>query len=107
MNFAREMIRDHQQANQRLQSIARSAGMMVPSQMLETEREKMSQLRDADEDEIDEVYGRLQIAAHVATINLFERCAQICENDELKSFARDTLPTLREHHQDVQRIANR
>ena len=46
----------------------------------------------------------MQIDAHQKAVALFESYAAAGENDDLKKWAGDTLPTLKEHLEEVQNL---
>lgn len=55
--------------------------------------------------EFDREYVQMSIAAHKKSIEKFERASQYLDDAELKNFASTTLPKLREHLAEAQRLA--
>jgi predicted outer membrane protein len=62
-------------------------------------RESMEKLSKLSGPEFDREYMRQQLKAHEKAISLFEREANSGKDPELKAFASNTLPALREHQQ--------
>ena len=103
--FAQTMIRDHSQANERLEQLADSKGVELPKEMMPAQMQMIEQLRSAQGDQFTQLYEQQQQQAHRDTIALFERCAQQCQDAEVRSYAATTLPTLRQHMRHVQQMA--
>jgi putative membrane protein len=96
-HFARHMIKDHSQANQKLMSLADSKGVTLPSSpsMMQMHmRNKLTKLQGA---ELDRAYMAQSVKDHESTISLFEGAAQNAKDPQIRRFAADTLPTLRHH----------
>ena len=51
--------------------------------------------------EFDRAYHAAQLTAHNEAVALFERASKNLDNAELKNFATETLPTLKDHHKMV------
>ncbi|HYE03398.1 MAG TPA: DUF4142 domain-containing protein [Phycisphaerales bacterium] len=94
---AQHMIHDHTRANERLRLLARRHGVAVPDQMLPKHARMVEELRNAGNRDLNAAWTHQQIAAHHEAIELFERARQEVDNPELRQFAAETLPTLREH----------
>lgn len=96
-DFARMMIEDHGKANRKLSDLAQQVGCPVPKEMNREQRADLDDMRRLDGQEFERRYHATQVAAHDQAIELFERAARECEDKNLRAFANDTLPTLREH----------
>lgn len=96
--FAERMIQDHTKANQELKEIARNANMEVADDPTLMDRAKALMLKLRDGESFDEAYIKNQINAHEEAIELFERASQ-SDNAEIRAFASEKLPKLREHLQ--------
>jgi putative membrane protein len=97
LEFARMMVKDHTAANEQLKAIAQDKKLEVSddAQLLDKAKAMILELRNAGS--FDQAYANNQVKAHEATIKLFEEQAADGEDADLKAFASDTLPKLREH----------
>jgi putative membrane protein len=96
--FANRMIEDHTKANNELKDIARQQNLEVADDPTLMDQAKAMILSIRDNESFDEAYIENQINAHEETIELFERASH-SDNDAIRAFAREKLPTLREHLQ--------
>lgn len=103
VDFAQRMMIDHRKANQELEGIAAELGIPIAPDMAPKHRELMNRIEAAPAGEVSELYLNIQRQAHEEAIELFERCASECESERLRTFATQTLPTLRSHLDHVQR----
>lgn len=96
--FANRMIQDHTKANKELKEIAKQQDLEVADDATLMDKAKAMMLSIRDDESFDEAYIENQINAHEQAIELFERASH-SDNDAIKAFAREKLPTLREHLQ--------
>ncbi|MBX8533025.1 DUF4142 domain-containing protein [Pseudomonas cichorii] len=96
-SFADKMVKDHTAANNKLKALAESKNLEVSSdaQMMDKAKSMILELRSAKS--FDQAYANNQVKAHEEAIALFEEEAANGEDAELKAFAADTLPKLKEH----------
>lgn len=97
-DFANQMIQDHTKANQELKEIARQEDLDISDDPTLMDQAKAMMLSIRDGESFDEAYIKNQINAHEQTIELFERASH-SDNSAIQAFAREKLPTLREHLQ--------
>ena len=95
--FAERMIQDHSKANRQLESIAGSWGIFLPSEAGETLQEPMKKLSGLSGKNFDRAYAQAMVKDHEKAVKLFEQCERQCANQEVREFAKQTLPVLREH----------
>jgi putative membrane protein len=96
-SFGARMVQDHSKANDKLKQIAGAEGVQLPAKLdksAETEIDKLQKLSGA---EFDAEYMKHQVSGHKKVIKEFEEEAKSGKNADIKRFATDTLPTLREH----------
>jgi putative membrane protein len=97
--FGRRMETDHSKANEELKQAASQAGLSLPSEMSASDRatyERLSKLHGAA---FDRAYAQAMVTDHEKDIAAFERESRSGQNEAIKSFAQQTLPTLKEHLQ--------
>ncbi|MBJ6126810.1 DUF4142 domain-containing protein [Microvirga splendida] len=103
--FAQRMIQDHTAAGDRLQSMVQGMqGVTMPSSLDQRHQQMLQTLQNASGPGFDRNYVQLQIGAHRDAVALYDQYAQNGDNQQLKQFAQQTLPTLREHLQQAQQI---
>jgi putative membrane protein len=103
--FARRMLEDHTKANKELNRIADSKAIRPAAQMDKKHRaltDKLATLHGAD---FDQEYVKHLISDHKEAVALFQREAKEGQDPDLKKFAADTLPILREHLKQARKIA--
>ncbi|WP_280139394.1 DUF4142 domain-containing protein [Microvirga massiliensis] len=105
--FAHSMVQDHTAAGDKLKSAAQGVpGATVPTSLDQPHQQMVQTLQSASGPGFDRDYIQMQVTAHQDAVNLFDQYAQNGDNQQLKQFAQQTLPTLREHLQSVERILN-
>src|SRR5688572_1204984 len=97
-NLAAALVRDHTQANQKLQQIASSKSITADQKEQAKHQKHMDQLKSKSGAEFDKEFVRMALKHHKKDIAEFERCQNLTDQ-ELKSFINETLPKLRQHQQ--------
>jgi putative membrane protein len=105
--FAQRMVTDHGQASQQLQQIASNRKLELP-QMMPTEaqeqHDKLSRLSGA---QFDREYMRIMVQDHQKDIAEFQKAMNEVQDNDLKQFIQQTLPTMQEHLKMAQEIAGK
>jgi putative membrane protein len=95
--FANRMIKDHSKANQQLESIAKSRNIVLPSEPGEKLQKAMKKLSGLSGKNFDQAYAEDMVQDHEEAVKLFQDYQREGTNQELREFAKQTLPTLQEH----------
>ena len=95
--FAQRMVDDHGKNNTELAALARSEGIDLPTGLDDKHLKMKAELEAKSGAEFDRAYMDGMVKGHDEMIALFEQCAGGTKDDDIKSFADATLPTLREH----------
>jgi putative membrane protein len=95
--FGQRMVQDHGQANQKLMAIVEQKDIQLPQELPEDAQQKYQELQRLSDAEFDEAYMDEMVKDHEKDVALFEQQAQSGEDPDLRAFAEETLPTLREH----------
>ena len=100
-NLAAALVRDHTQANQKLQQIASAKNITLDPKGEEHAKHQkhVEQLKGKTGAEFDKEFVRMVLKHHKKGIAEFERCQNQLNDSELKSFISETLPKLRQHQQ--------
>ena len=102
--FAKQMIADHKKADMKLKETVQSGKLdtSLTDQPLDAKHQAViDALKAEDKTAFDAAYVKAQKDAHKETIDLFEGYAEKGDNAPLKSFAKETLPTLEMHEKHV------
>jgi predicted outer membrane protein len=105
--FAQSMVQDHTAAGDKLKSATQGIqGVTVPTSLDQPRQQMVQTLQSASGPGFDRDYIQMQVTAHRDAVSLFDQYAQNGDNQQLKQFAQQTLPALREHLQSVEQIQN-
>src|ERR1700761_5872323 len=104
-DFGAMMVKDHSAANDKLQQIASSKGITLPTSSSVGQMAEKAKLKVLSGDTFDKSYVKGQIKAHRDTIALFRKEISSGQDADAKSFATATLPTVRAHLKAVNAIA--
>ena len=102
--FAEHMIADHSKSSEKLMDAAKDAGVTPPTAMLAKHAAKLTEVTTLEGDKFDAAYVDAQVTAHEEAVALFTAYSENGDNAELKAFAAETLPVLKEHLEDVQAL---
>lgn len=101
-DFAQHMVRDHTAADNKLKAAAK--GQNVPTSLDQEHTDKLKQLQQANGGDVTATYVNMQVAGHRQAVQMFENYAQNGDDAALKQYAQQTLPTLREHLQEITQL---
>jgi putative membrane protein len=96
-SFAKQMIQAHSKANDQLRQIAQKGGLQTPVTMGTKNDSEMQKLSKFNGSKFDDAYMRFAIKTHEKAINMFTKEAKEGTDQDLKTFASQTLPTLQHH----------
>lgn len=105
-SFGNEMTDDHTQTSDDLKELIDDEDIKVevPAKLDEEHEANLDKLKGLSGVQFDKEYVRMQIDAHQKAVVLFEAYAAAGENDDVKDWAEDTLPTLKEHLNNAQNL---
>jgi putative membrane protein len=98
-DFGKRMEQDHSKANDELKKIASDKGVQLSSDLDKKHKSKMDKLTKLSGAEFDRQYMRAMVSDHKDDIKKFQNVADKSKDADLKKFASQTLPTLKEHLQ--------
>lgn len=96
-SFGQQMVQDHSNADSKLKSIAQAQNIELSDKLDAKHEAKLAKLRAEQGAAFDKTYTRMMLKDHRQDIREFERASKNVENPQMRSFAEQTLPTLREH----------
>lgn len=106
-NFGQRMVTDHGKANEELKNLAAAEDVTLPTTMDEEAKELQQRLSKLSGAEFDRTYMREMLKDHKKDIAAFERQAEQGDDPDVKKWAAQTLPTLKEHLRLAQETAKK
>ena len=104
-DFGAMMVKDHSAANDKLQVLAASKSISLPTSASIGEMATKAKLDVFSGDTFDKSYIKSQIKDHRGAIALFNKEIASGQDPDAKAFASATLPTLRMHLKKVDALA--
>ncbi|HEY3915976.1 MAG TPA: DUF4142 domain-containing protein [Verrucomicrobiae bacterium] len=95
--LAQMMVTDHQTCNQKLEGIAQAHGVAVDQSLDWINQHEVNRLQKVDTSDFDKDYTKIMLKDHVKAIKMFQKAADEVKDPDVKEFAANTLPTLRNH----------
>jgi putative membrane protein len=97
--FAERMIKDHTQTSKELRALVDTGRVKVslPSGLDPEHQKKLEELKAKSGRDFDRAYDQMQLQAHEEAVALFSNYAMNGDNPDLKVWAAQTLPHLRDH----------
>lgn len=103
--FGQHMIDDHSKANETLKSAMGARGVTVPTTIDPAAQKTYDKLAKLSGAQFDRAYVQDMVKDHREDVKLFQDEAKNGRDPALKQFAQDTLPTLQEHLQTIERLS--
>ena len=105
-DFGEQMVEDHTKTTEDLKEFVKDESIKVemPAGMDERHKEQFNTLKDLSGADFDRAYVPTQVLAHEQAVNLFEDYSKSGDNDALKEWAGDTLPTLKGHLKEAREL---
>jgi putative membrane protein len=94
--FAKRMMADHGKAEAQLMQLVKSGGFQIPREATDSPVEDLM-LKNTPAKDFDRVYVHVMVPTHRQTVQLFEKYALAGKDPQVTSFAKQTLPVLKEH----------
>ncbi len=95
--YSDHLKQDHNQANQDLMGIANRKGIQVPTEMMPRHKATYDRLAGLSGAEFDRQFLQAQVQAHQQAVQLFENASKNAQDPDIKAFAAQYLPALRDH----------
>jgi putative membrane protein len=104
-NYGEMLVKDHSKANDRLTQLATSKGVNLAKEIEPKHAAAMKDIENKSGADFDRAFIQDAIKDHRKDIAKFEKASRDLNDSELKAFATETLPTLRNHLAEAERIA--
>ena len=104
-DFGKMLMDDHGAANKELGELAAARSITLPSRLPKNQQSTLRRLARAPAGKFDRQFvQQIGIEDHRSDIRKFEDAAKTARDPEVKAFAEKSLPTLRKHHAEAQRL---
>ncbi|HTV52405.1 MAG TPA: DUF4142 domain-containing protein [Steroidobacteraceae bacterium] len=97
--FAERMIHDHTKANDELASVAQNLGVELPTKPDRMDEHELMRLQamSGEPAKLDSTYSHTMVQDHKMDIREYEHEVKAAQNPQVRAYAEQTLPTLKEH----------
>jgi putative membrane protein len=102
-SFGQQLVTDHSAANQKLTSLASGMGVTPPTEPSKKQVSNHHKLMKLSGDAFDREFARHMVADHRKDIADYKKAAKM-KDDQIASYATETLPTLEKHLQMAQSL---
>ncbi len=106
-DMAGMIIRDHRDASDKLKTITDAKNIQLDANLDDDHQDKYDDLASKTGRDFDMAYADMMVKSHEKSISKFEKQEEKGEDMELKNFASNTLPTLRNHLEMAKDMQNR
>ena len=104
--FANQMVTDHTKTSNELKALVSSGKVdaQVPDALDSSHQSKLDKLNSVSGNDFSSNFNSMQVSAHKDAVSLFERYSKGGDNADLKEWAAQTLPTLKQHLEMAQNL---
>ena len=103
--FGQRLATDHSQGGQTIRQMASNLKFTLPQELTPEQRNLVSRLENLSGKAFDREYIKEMVADHVKDISEYERAAAQATIAEIKQYASQSLPMLRDHLKQAREIA--
>jgi len=104
--YAERLVKEHQALNNVIAKNATRLKVAVVAGLEPETREKLDKLSKLKGNDLDREYLKRMIADHEKAIKLFESESKSSTDEDLKTVAKNNLPTLRDHLKEARNLAS-
>jgi putative membrane protein len=102
--FAQRMVEDHGKANQQLMSVASQKQVALPNEPGAKHKAETKRLSELNGAAFDAAYMQHMVRDHEKDVAAFQKASQQAADADVKQFAAQALPTLKEHLTEARRV---
>src|ERR1019366_1566447 len=100
--FGKRMVDDHTKAGDQLKGIAEKENIPLPTELNAKDKAQKDRLSKLSGDAFDRAYINHMVMDHKQDVADFQKEANNGQDDAIKNFAQQTLPTLQDHLKQAQ-----
>jgi putative membrane protein len=106
--FAQRLVQDHQKAEQQLQQVAQQMGVSLSAQQLTpVDQAKLQDFEQKQGPQLEMAFAFCEVGDHHTDILMNEYVSQNAQDAQLKQYAQQQVPILREHLQLAEQCSER
>ena len=105
--YGRTLHKDHSKAADELRKIAKSDNLDFPSSLSAKDQEKVEEFQGIEKSSFDKKFVEDMIKDHEKDIREFEDAAKNNDNEDVREWAKKTVPTLRDHLKIAQSLSGK
>jgi putative membrane protein len=103
--FGQKMVDDHGKANDQLKQVASNKGVTIPDKLSAKDAATKARLEKLSGKAFDRAYMRDMVMDHTKDVSEFRTESKSAKDPDVKNFASETLPTLKDHLKQAKSIA--
>jgi putative membrane protein len=103
--FGQRMVDEHSKVNDELRKLATREGVGLPTALSAKNRDLKRRLASLSGGYFDKAYMTDMVTDHKEDVAAFQRESNLARDPQMRSFATQTLPAMREHLKNAQEIA--
>lgn len=102
--FGQMMVTDHSKANTQLKAVAAKKDLTLPATPAEKHQKMIDEMKTKKGADFDKAYVDMMVDDHKEDVSKFEDEAEKGNDADVKEFASKTLPVLKKHLEQIQKI---
>lgn len=102
--YGERMVEEHSKALDKAKSTASGVNVTIPEDLQAKHKTTVDRFSKMSGEEFDRAYMQHMVRDHKKAVNLFERTSKNARNEEVKNYASEALPTLRDHLEQAQKL---
>jgi putative membrane protein len=106
-DFGARMIADHTKAGDELKAMATAKNVVLPATLGEDEQKHLNDMTKMKGADFDKHYIDMMVKDHDKTVSMFEDAAKNANDADVRTWASNILPTLKEHDVAVKAIKDK
>lgn len=91
------LIEAHTKMNADVATLAATKGVMLPTELTEDQRKELEKLAEKTGIDYDKAFTDKMKSKHEDAVKFYEKCAEKCDDAEIKNWASVTAPEVRSH----------
>lgn len=103
--FGQRMVDDHTKANDQLKQVASEKGVTVPDKLSAKDAATKARLEKLSGKAFDRAYMNDMVTDHTKDVSEFRMESKNAKDPDIRNFASQTLPTLKDHLKEAKSIA--
>jgi len=104
--FGQRMVQDHGKAGEELKQLASAKGVQLPTALDRKHTQDMARLQKLSGADFDREYMKHMVDDHKKDVGEFQKQAKSGRDEQIKSYASKTLPTLQDHLKQAQTVSD-